>query len=416
MPWSAGTFTRTYGSTGWQGDNVAGTPILADRHDTNDQDLATGINACINKDGSNSMTANLNMGGFIPTNLGAGTAAAPAICPGNDQDTGMFGPAANTLAFGTNAAERMRIDNAGNVGIGETSPARKLVVSDGTSSGDVRFRLGDNTNQIELIRNGSTDAFVRANKDLYLDATGTSACGLRTNGANRLFINSSGNIGIGTNSPSALLQVGDGTGQKVVHLNGGLTNVADGAALYIRSGASTHGAFGHYSAIIGGAADNTPTLYSFGATVFFNVGAERMRISASGEVLVGGATDNGAYNLQCNGTGVWGAGAYVNGSDERIKEEIQPLEDSLDIINQLNPVTFKYKEDWSKDRSTQAGFIAQEVNSVLSEEIYKDGIVQEGNEYFGLAYQSFIPLLVKAIQELSAKLDELTDRVAALEA
>ena len=113
MPWSAGTFTRTYGSTGWQGDAAAGTPIVADRHDTNDQDLATGINACLNKDGTNFMAANLNMGGFIPTNLGAGTAAAPAICAGNDQDTGMFSPAANQIALATNGVERFRINSSG---------------------------------------------------------------------------------------------------------------------------------------------------------------------------------------------------------------------------------------------------------------------------------------------------------------
>lgn len=55
--WAAGTFTRTNGvhtgSTVWQDDKAAGTPILASRADTHDYDLAQGINQCVNKDGSN---------------------------------------------------------------------------------------------------------------------------------------------------------------------------------------------------------------------------------------------------------------------------------------------------------------------------------------------------------------------------
>lgn len=404
MPWSAGTFTRTYGSTGWQGDAAAGTPIVADRHDTNDQDLATGVNACVNKDGSNSMTGNLNMGGFIPTNLGAGTAAAPAVCAGNDQDTGMFSPAANTLAFATNGTEAVRIDSLQNT----TFKGAGFFAPTGGEGGEIR--LANAAGSLNYILDCGP-----ANQIRYLNANNTDQVFLN-NSVERVRITAAGSVGIGTNAPNSLLEVGDGTGQRVVRINGGLTNSADGAALYIQNGASTTAAFGHYSAIIGGPANSIPTLYSGGDTVFYNAGAERMRISGGGEVVVGGYTDNGAYNLQCNGTAVWGAGAYVNGSDERIKEEIAPLGDSLNVINSLNPVTFKYKEEWIADRSTQTGFIAQEVEQVLDNEIYKDGIVQLGGQYMGLAYQSLIPLVVKAIQELSAKLDTLTDRVEALEA
>jgi hypothetical protein len=60
MAWSGGTFTRTNGvntgATTWATDAAAGVKIRADRHDTHDQDLATGINQCINKDGSNAAT------------------------------------------------------------------------------------------------------------------------------------------------------------------------------------------------------------------------------------------------------------------------------------------------------------------------------------------------------------------------
>lgn len=67
MPWSGGSFSRTNGSntgtTVWQQDEAGAVDIEADRHDTHDQDLADGINACLAKDGSNAMTGNLNLNG-----------------------------------------------------------------------------------------------------------------------------------------------------------------------------------------------------------------------------------------------------------------------------------------------------------------------------------------------------------------
>lgn len=78
MAWSGGTFTRsngTYtGATVWSDDDTNGFAIESTRHDTHDQDLATGINTCIAKDGQNTPSANLPMGGFLHTNVAAATA------------------------------------------------------------------------------------------------------------------------------------------------------------------------------------------------------------------------------------------------------------------------------------------------------------------------------------------------------
>lgn len=78
MPWSAGVFTRYYGSTGWVDDRDAATKILATRHDTHDQDLGDGINACLKKDGTNAASANLDIGGFKLTNVADPTSAQHA--------------------------------------------------------------------------------------------------------------------------------------------------------------------------------------------------------------------------------------------------------------------------------------------------------------------------------------------------
>jgi len=76
MGWSGGTYTKgNAGSGGWAGDASLGIGIEASRHDTQDNDFATGINNCLTKDGQNTPTANLPMGGYKHTGVGNATAA-----------------------------------------------------------------------------------------------------------------------------------------------------------------------------------------------------------------------------------------------------------------------------------------------------------------------------------------------------
>ena len=245
----------------------------------------------------------------------AGTAALPAITTTGDTDTGIWFPAADTIAFAEGGTESMRIDSSGNVGIGTSSPAQKLDVNGVIKIGFASAPTWD------------TNSFLWSES------------------------------GFGLN--------------------------LDGFSLKFSTGSTRN---------------------------------ERMRITSGGEVYIAGTTDQGAYNLQCNGTGVWGAGAYVNGSDSRIKDDIQPISSSLDVVNKLNPVTFKYKEDWSKDQSVQTGFIAQELQETLKDEIYIDGLVNTGGEYLSVAYQNIIPLLTKAIQEQQTIINDLKARIETLEA
>ena len=86
MPWNTGNFTRTNGeftgATVWQQDAAKPVGIDADRHDTHDQDIADGIDQCLNKGGQNSPTANISWGGNKITNLAAGAGATDAINKG----------------------------------------------------------------------------------------------------------------------------------------------------------------------------------------------------------------------------------------------------------------------------------------------------------------------------------------------
>jgi hypothetical protein len=72
MPWSgSGTFSRIYGASGWTDDKNAGTKILSSRHDTHDQDIADGINACLTRDNQAKPTSSLLPATDNTINLGS---------------------------------------------------------------------------------------------------------------------------------------------------------------------------------------------------------------------------------------------------------------------------------------------------------------------------------------------------------
>ena len=73
MPWGSGSFNRYYGATGWTDDKNATTFILASRHDTHDQDLADGINACLTRDNQAKPTASFLPNADNSYDLGSGS-------------------------------------------------------------------------------------------------------------------------------------------------------------------------------------------------------------------------------------------------------------------------------------------------------------------------------------------------------
>jgi len=112
----------------------------------------------------------------------------------------------NTLRFITGSAERMRVDGSGNVGIGTSSPSAKLTVS---GSGDVaQFTNGTRSAYIALDSSGF-NMFTGAGQTgngIYASAA-SNYTALYTASSERMRIDSSGNVGIGTSSPGAKLHV-----------------------------------------------------------------------------------------------------------------------------------------------------------------------------------------------------------------
>jgi hypothetical protein len=104
-------------------------------------------------------------------------------------------------------------------------------------------------------------------------------------------------------------------------------------------------------------------------------------------------------------------------SDQRLKENIRDLDDGLATVMALKPRKFDWKTGKGKDIKNDRGFIAQEIEQVLPDmvEQWRDP-APEGEEPYKAVNANLIPTLVKAIQEQQALIQDLTTRLAALEA
>jgi hypothetical protein len=126
----------------------------------------------------------------------------------------------------------------------------------------------------------------------------------------------------------------------------------------------------------------------------------------------GGSTAYACVNFIRNGSAVGfisttnTATAYVTSSDYRLKENVQPMQGALTKIAQLNPVTYT----WKVDGSDGQGFIAHELQAVVPDCVTgeKDAVDAEGNpQYQGVDTSFLVATLVKAVQELTARITAL---------
>jgi hypothetical protein len=127
---------------------------------------------------------------------------------------------------------------------------------------------------------------------------------------------------------------------------------------------------------------------------------------------VGRPADN-AFWISSNGyvNGVYLAGAssagWVNVSDITMKENIAPMVNMLDKINELNPCQYNYIGNQDE---LCMGFIAQELQNQFPNLIYKS------NDKLGIAYTGLIPVIIKGLQEQQEQINSLKDELKLLSA
>ena len=128
----------------------------------------------------------------------------------------------------------------------------------------------------------------------------------------------------------------------------------------------------------------------------------------------GRGTDNGELFAFFRGTTQVGnisvttsATAYNTGSDYRLKEDLKEIK-GLEKVSAIKVYDFK----WKNEESRMDGVIAHELQEVLPYAVYGE---KDGKEMQGVDYSKIVPVLVKAIQELSAENTSLINRIEALE-
>jgi hypothetical protein len=258
----------------------------------------------------------------------------------------------------------------------------------------------------------------------------------RINNSNAMTITSGGNVGIGTSSPNSKLSVtGDITLQSA---GAAIRDINNNALLSVQNSNEIW---------LGGGGSGFSTL-------FYTGGSERMRITSAGKVLVGTTTSVANYAMDVGGNltgGIWskcnnsgdaqyvsqsstigwhyyaltsgGAVFYVltNGdvrnannsygaiSDIKLKENITDASPKLDDLLKVKIRNYNLIDDETKTK--QIGVIAQELEEIFPNLITEDKLIDSDETIKTVKYSVFVPMLIKAIQELTQKVNELESKI-----
>ena len=299
-------------------------------------------------------------------NLAGGDSTAASITSTNEGNYGRKGIAfstGNNQDFTTDAIERMRIDSSGNVGINESSPDFSGFGSNG--GGLELDDVGANFTAIRVSHGATGDFYMAANTGAaYLWGKANSPIVIGTNNTEKMRILEDGDLRLGTSS------IVFSSGEKMSILHNG------GHGLGIKTSGDV----------------------SYQPLALFNntIGTA---VVARFEVGYGPA---GAISSNATTT------TYGQPSDYRLKENIVPLPSATAKVNALNPVRFNMIAN--PENTTVDGFIAHEVQEIVPEAVVhqKDAIDEDGNpEYQQMDASKLIPIMVKTIQELEARITTL---------
>ena len=277
-----------------------------------------------------------------------------------------------TVSIATNNATKLLVDSSGNVGIGTTSPSVAsglgLVINGGASQTRLAFKntyTGDtSTDGVQFALVGASSSFIFQNRE----SDGSFA--FETNSVERLRIDSNGYVGIGTTAPNA--------------------------KLFVRAGEAPSNA-----QLLIGYLNGSENYFDANNQIFRNGNAaETMRINSSG-VTIATLAGTGSRSVNASAAGLLSAA-----SDASLKEEVVGAHIAgLAEILQIHPKMYRWKDDIANrgnEAAVELGFIANDVAPIIP------SAAPMGNDgLYGFYDRSVIAALVKAVQELSAKVTAL---------
>jgi hypothetical protein len=281
-------------------------------------------------------TLTIGTGGVLSIPLGA--AATPSLIFGTDTNTGIYSPGADQLALSTGGTGRLFVASDGKIGCGIAAPSYGLQLINSASS----FALGETGTNVRLVLNYASPTSSTAAPTITSDGEGLYYFGRNgyagqhvfysgTSNTERMRLDFSGRLGLGTSSPGAKLQVSQntdaGTAISVVSASASTGLTTDYATLFLQNTNTTNNNYnaigfvndqgGYSSAIYGIYTSHTSGAQS-GALAFStrNAGTfdERMRITAAGNVGIGTNSVSTKLHIVSNGAGgdVW----VANGSGQ----------------------------------------------------------------------------------------------------
>ena len=329
-----------------------------------------------------------------------------------------------TASSNTNT-ERMRINSSGNVGINEDAPITKLDLRLDSGSDDLTadYAMYINNQTGAVSGRHATIGFGTYNNGGLTNVFGAVAEGvgaqsgfafLTHNGGaltEKVRIKNDGSVGIGTTSPSEKLEVYDGdilvSSGRGVRANGGneMIRFDSSDGVKINSGGSqrylltTEGEFLHTTARGGliGSFRNDHSSIPYGIKIDFDNATPN---NTNQYFITCQDSTNDKFVVHSNGDVDSRTNSYSGISDERLKENIVDATSKLKDLNKVRIVNYNFKDDAD---NKHLGVIAQELQKIFPKMINEVG----EEKTLSVKYSIFVPMLIKAVQELSAKVEEL---------
>jgi hypothetical protein len=330
-----------------------------------------------------------------------------------------FGTVANA---GTVPSERLRISSTGAATFNTTTDTTSIsMLSTGTASGLRLQNTGGTASDWIIQSDGGAVAGQAALRFYSITAT-----------AYRMSIDGSGNVGIGTTSPSQKLEVvgGEIKAGRVDSSNEGgqlsFGRASDNAtAWYIDAFGNTSSPLLRFvnvsdSAVVMTMSGSTASIGASYMAYPLNIeamsGGGQLALTRSGavaEFYMGGTTGGGTQlYVRSGGSGGVrldaGSTGWVSASDIRLKDIEKPIENAVENLSSLQTVYYSWKD--SDNKRLHLGLIAQEVEAVFPEIVSESSI----DEMKGVTYTELIPVLVKAIQEQQSQIESLKAEIQTL--